>query len=267
MYPALACEMLHRHSVRLHCTLSGTRSEQPAGCVDICAPLPRTPHLPCLPTATPPPLEINLATRNQPHPFDARFLARRKAPGKVCAVADEVASVPVGSTHGNVVYRDQGCGFPSGCGRPNEGRRWSRGGVYSEWWILRAAQGVWPFVELAVGAAALYRGQTRAVHALVVAAYGLLFLVALWLTYQGYPSCGCFGRLRIPPPAIATVDALVLAGLVSASARRSRQAFPPVAALLLGPVLPLMQGALRSNPRVCSTSPAQHEALLAKLCA
>ncbi len=111
------------------------------------------------------------------------------------------------------------------------------GGVYFEWWSLRAAQGVWPFVELAVGAAALYRSQARAVHALVLAVYGLLFLVALWLTYQGYPSCGCFGRLRVPPPAIATIDALVLAALVGTLARRIRQAFPPTAALLLGMVL------------------------------
>lgn len=96
--------------------------------------------------------------------------------------------------------------------------------------------GVWTAFEAIVGLVAIAAAGRRHIHIVLAFTFAVLFALALYLTLAGYPSCGCFGAIRIPPPLVAALDAVILGGLVSAFACRPTTALPAVVTALLSAV-------------------------------
>ncbi len=94
----------------------------------------------------------------------------------------------------------------------------------------------WPAIEALVGVVALAGAGRRLPHLAVTAVFTLIFLVALYVVLAGYPSCGCFGAVEIPPLFVAMLDAVILAGLLSAFSRRATTALLTAGAGLVAAV-------------------------------
>lgn len=95
---------------------------------------------------------------------------------------------------------------------------------------------VWSAFEAIVGLVAIAAAGRRYVHVVLACTFAILFALALYLTLAGYPSCGCFGAIRVPPLLAAALDAVILGGLLSAFARRPIAALPAAVAALLSVV-------------------------------
>lgn len=68
-------------------------------------------------------------------------------------------------------------------------------------------------LELTIALALIFASRQRLVQGLTLTLFACLTVIAAWLTFSGAASCGCFGRMMVPPWATLILDLIVVGAL------------------------------------------------------
>ena len=134
--------------------------------------------------------------------------------------------------------------------------------------VPRNAMAILVGIELALSLLLLSGIWSQWLHRTCILLFSIFALVATWLAISGAASCGCFGRLHVPPAITAALDALLVLALLLQGDRRRAEPSPGfwprilagmgiasgmMAALLLSLRTPDVAGAIASATPVMQT--------------